>query len=134
MKLRFVMSAFLLLAATLPAVAQYQWGRPRPPQAGACFYEDGNFQGQYFCLQAGQNWAAMPRGFNDRISSIRLFGGVQVRVYNDSNFNGISTRINHSVDDLTRMRVPGDENKSWNDRISSLSVYRANDDWDRRHP
>ena len=134
MRLRFVLSAFLLLSASLPIAAQYQWGHPRPPQAGACFYKDGYFQGDYFCLQAGQSWAAMPRGFNDVISSIRLFGGVQVRVYTDGNFNGESARITRSVDALTQIPLRSRPGGSWNDCISSLSVYRANDDWDRRHP
>lgn len=134
MRLRFALSAFLLLSTSLPLAAQYQWGRPRPPQAGACFYKDGYFQGDYFCLQPGQSWGAMPRGFNDVISSIRVFGGVQVRVYTDGNFNGQNVRINHSVDDLRKIPLPENRAGGWNDCISSLSVYRANDDWDRHHP
>jgi hypothetical protein len=134
MRIRFALCAFLLLSTSLPVVAQYKWGRPRPPQAGACFYRDGNFQGDYFCLQPGQDWAAMPRGFNDAISSIRLFGGVQVRVFTDGNFNGESARINHSVDNLTRIPLRSRSGGSWNDCISSLAVNRVDDDWDRRHP
>jgi len=29
---------------------------------------------------------------------------------------------------------PDNRSKNWNDRISSMAVYRANDEWDRGHP
>ena len=124
----------LLLVASLPAFAQYQWGRPKPPQTGACFYKDGGFRGDYFCLKLGDTWASLPRGFNDTISSIRIFNGAQVRVYSDSNFGGPNSRIMRSTPDLTRLPLPGNPAKHWNDRISSIAVYRARDAWDRGHP
>jgi Peptidase inhibitor family I36 len=135
MRLRVLFTAVLLLCLTsLPAVAQWQWGRPRPPQAGACFYKDSNFRGDYFCLKLGDRWPSMPRGFNDRISSIRLFGGVEVRIFNDDNFGGFSARINRDMNNLAHFRLRNNPSKSWNDRISSMSVIREHDDWDRAHP
>lgn len=135
MRLRLALITFLLLAFTsLPACAQWKWGRPRPPRAGACFYRDGNFQGDYFCLKVGERWPEMPRGFNDQISSIRIFGNARVRIFNDHNFQGFNVRLDRSVDSLLRIRLPQNPSKSWNDRISSISVYVDHDDWDRRHP
>jgi hypothetical protein len=124
----------LLAVASLPAAAQYQWGRPKPPATGACFYRDGFFRGDYFCLKLGDTWPSLPRGFNDQISSIRIFNGAQVRIFNDVNFRGPNSRIPRSVQDLTRLPIPGNPSKNWNDRISSIAVYRANDAWDRGHP
>jgi Peptidase inhibitor family I36 len=124
----------LLAFTTLPAFAQYQSGRPRPPKTGACFYKEANFRGEYFCLKMGESWNVMPPGFNDRISSIRLFSGAQVRVFNDSNFRGVNARIPRDVIDLSRFRIPDNPSKNWNNRVSSISVYRANDAWDRSHP
>jgi hypothetical protein len=57
-----------------------------------------------------------------------------VRIFNDTNFRGVNVRIPRSANDLARLPIPGNPNKNWNDRISSISVYRANDAWDRGHP
>lgn len=135
MRLRFALTTLLLLGfATLPAIAQRQWGRPTPPRMGACFYRDADFRGDYFCLKVGERWPQMPPGFNDQISSIRVFHGARVRIFNNDNFNGINVRINRDIDTLARIRLPDNPSKSWNDRISSIAVYQDRDDWDRGHP
>ena len=85
-------------------------------------------------MRQGENWPALPGGFNDGISSIRVFNGAQVRIFNNSNFGGVNVRIRRSVPDLRGLRLPDNPSKTWNDRISSLAVYRAHDEWDRRHP
>lgn len=102
-----------LLAWVGPAEAQ-RWGRPRPPRAGACFYQNASFGGDYFCVQAGDEYDVMPEGLNDRISSIRLFGDASVVVYRDPGFRGRSSRFTDDVDNLQLER--------WNDTISSLEV------------
>jgi hypothetical protein len=76
----------------------------------------------------------MPSGFNDKIRAIRLFSGAQVRIFNDSNFRGVNSRINRDVSDLSYYKLSSNPSKNWNDRISSMAVYRANDSWDRGHP
>jgi hypothetical protein len=124
-------AVFLLAATSLPALAQHAWGRPHFPRAGACFYQAGGFNGDYFCMRVGERWPALPHGFNDTISSIRVFGGARVRIFNDHDFGGISTRIDHDVDSLLRYRIPENPAKSWNDRISSIAVIGDRDEWDR---
>ena len=99
---RALITLLLLTFTSLSAIAQYQqpqyqWGRPKPPKTGACFYKDSNFRGDYFCLKLGDNWSSMPSGFNDKITAIRLFSGAQVRVFNDNNFKGVNTRITRDV-------------------------------------
>ena len=89
------------------------WGRGSVPREGACFYEDSNFRGRYFCLSRGDSYASMPGGFNDRISSIRVFGS-GVSLYRDDEFRGRSTRVNRDVPNL---------GSTWGDRISSLRVF-----------
>jgi hypothetical protein len=132
MRFRFAFTTLLLLSVTsLPALAQRDWGRPHSPQSGACFYKDGGFRGDYFCIKDGERWPSLPPGFNDRISSIRVFGGARLRVFNDDNFGGISAMIDHDVDDLSRFRLPENPAKSWNDRISSIAVFREHDEWER---
>jgi len=101
----------LALAASAPAQT---WGRPRVPQSGACFYEHINFDGRYFCYRSGTSNDDVPRGLNNEISSIRIFGDAQVVVYRDGNFRGSSRHFESSVSDLRR--------EGLNDRISSFRV------------
>ena len=105
--------AALCIASADRAEAQ-RFGRGATPGAGACFYEDIDFQGDYFCVPAGEVIESLPRGMNDRISSIRTFGrGIEVSVFQNGNFNGRSARF----DDVRDLRQQG-----WNDRISSIRV------------
>ncbi len=134
MRLRFALTFVLLIFTSLPVFAQWQWGKPRPPKVGACFYKDAYFRGDYFCLKLGDRWPSMPAGFNDRISSIRLIRGARVRIFNHANFDGINLKIDHDVDNLTHIRLPDNVSRDWNDRISSIAIYHDRDDWDRRHP
>ena len=135
MRFRFALTAVLFLSfASLPAFSQYQWGRPHPPKAGACFYQDVGFRGDYFCMKQSDRWAVLPAGFNDKISAIRVFGGSRVRIFNDVNFQGSNLRVNRDLNDLRRVSLPDNPSKNWNDRISSISIYRDRDDWDRSHP
>ena len=90
------------------------WGRPGPPNIGACFYEHIEFGGRYFCSAIGAEVARLPSNTNDEISSIRLFGGAEVIVYRDGNFTGRSVRFIESTGDLR----PDD----WNDRITSFRI------------
>lgn len=90
-----------------------RFGRGQTPAAGACFYENPDFQGDYFCVRAGDVVESLPRDMNDRISSIRTFGRVEVSVFQDSQFSGRGARF-EDVNDLRR--------QGWNDRISSIRV------------
>jgi hypothetical protein len=90
------------------------WGRSEAmPSEGACFYEDANFRGQYFCAPRGATFRALPRGFNDRISSIRVFGS-DVRIFQDRDFRGRSREIRSDAPNLR-----GD----WKDDVSSVRVF-----------
>jgi hypothetical protein len=93
-----------------------QWGRPRTPSAGACFYRDANYRGDYFCLRSGEDLDQMPSGLNDRISSIRTFGGVEVVVFRNPGFSGRTARFYQDVSNL--------QSEGWNDTLSSLAVRR----------
>jgi len=90
------------------------WGRPDVPRSGACFYENPGFQGRYFCAALGELRTSVPEGMNDRISSIRIFGAVEVEAYKDDDFHGEARRFGRDIDDL---RAAG-----FNDRISSFRI------------
>jgi beta/gamma crystallin len=86
------------------------------PERGACFFKDANFQGGHFCVRSGESRSEMPSGFNDRISSVRLFGNANVALFKDHNFQGTRAEIHHDVQDMSRIRGA-------NDKISSLRVF-----------
>jgi hypothetical protein len=108
------MLGFVVFGAT--AAEAQRWGRPRPPRAGACFYQNANYGGDYFCIAAGEDLDQMPSGLNDRISSIRTFGDAEVTVFRNPGFSGRSTRF---AGDVSNLQLEG-----WNDTLSSLSVRR----------
>jgi peptidase inhibitor family I36 len=89
------------------------WGREQVPQEGACFYEDKNFRGRYFCAPRGATYKEVPEGFNDRISSIRVFGG-EVILFQDRKFHGKSTEVRNDVTNLKG---------KWSDKVSSIRVF-----------
>jgi len=98
---------------------------------GACFFKDIDFGGEKFCVRPGERMAMVPPGFNDHISSVRIFGRTEVTVYQGRDFQEPSLRIREDVANLQRFQVqPG---HSWNDRISSVEVASMRDpgDWDR---
>jgi hypothetical protein len=102
-----------LLGASSTLAAQH-WGRERTPQDGACFYEDADYRGDYFCARTGESLGSLPSGMNDRISSIRIFGRAEVTIFKDSRYEGSSRRIDDDVRNL--------KSENWNDRISSVRV------------
>ncbi|HEU5400524.1 MAG TPA: DUF3011 domain-containing protein [Terriglobales bacterium] len=116
---RFATVAVLGLLATSAAWAQFGNAQPN---SGACFYSDYNFRGQSFCMNAGQDAATMPPGFNDRIRSIRVFGRAQVMYFNDSQFRGASGTTSNDINDLRQFPLPNVPGKDWNTRISSIRI------------
>jgi hypothetical protein len=113
-----VIGVFCLFLAEA-ASAQPRWGRERLPQVGACFYEDINFRGRYFCVRPGEQLPSLAGGMGDKISSLRLIGSAEVTVFRDSNMRGRSARFTGDVRDLRR--------EGWNDQISSVDVSGRGD-------
>ena len=97
------------------------WGRGARPDRGACFYKDFNFSGDYFCMAAGQSYGYLRPGFNDQITSIRVFHA-EVIIFNDRDFRGVSGETHRSIGDLRNWRLPTDPRRSWNDKVSSVQV------------
>jgi len=114
---------FALIASgtllAVPASAAQRWGRGPVPDAGACFYQQPNYQGRYFCAREGEDMSAIPNGLNDRIRSIRVFGGGHVIVYSDDRYGGSERWIDYNVPDL--------RSDGWENRISSMRLS-----WERR--
>lgn len=110
-----VLAGGALFACSSAATAQ-DWDGGEIPRDGACFYRDANYRGPYFCVAGDDERPTLPRGVSDNISSVRVFGRSEVRVFKDSRFDGDSIALRDDVPDLSR--------EDWNDSISSVQVRR----------
>jgi len=113
---------------------ELRWGRGPIPRAGACFFHGTNFEGDYFCLAAGEAYESMPPDFNDAITSVKLFGNVAVVAFNDPGFGGIRLRFTQNIMNLSNWRTSDNPFKNWNNRISSLQVLGEGWREGRWHP
>src|SRR5258706_8686474 len=95
-----------LAAGSSPLLAQ-RWGHGNVPRDGACFYKDPDFRGDYFCVESGDGVGAVPDDMNDRISSMKVFGRVEVTVFKDVRFAGRSERFENDIRNL--------KSEGWND-------------------
>jgi len=116
----------LFAASRSSVTAQIRWGNPGEPREGVCFYEDADFRGRSFCARPGEDIPEMPRGMNDRISSIRMFGRTEIVVFKDVRFRGRSARFATDVLNLQR--------EGWNDIISSVRVLPGAPMWGDGRP
>ncbi|KFC66954.1 SH3 type 3 domain protein [Devosia sp. LC5] len=93
---------------------------PRPPQppvyedAGACFYSERNMRGRSFCLDQGETMDSLPRGWNDAIRSVEVFGGARVDLCSDQFQYGACVTLRS---DTPRLRGQIDS------QASSIDVY-----------
>jgi hypothetical protein len=86
------------------------WSEANQPRDGVCFYTDSDFRGENFCVNNNESSRNVGPRYNDRISSIRIFGRAQVTVFDNESFNGPRQTFNRDMPNLG----------SWNDRITSF--------------
>jgi hypothetical protein len=86
--------------------------RNNQPREGVCFYMDAGYRGDMICANSGESQRNVGERYNDKISSIRIFGRAEVAVFDDENFSGARRTFSQDVPNL------GD----WNDRITSFQV------------
>ena len=78
---------------------------------GAFFYSDEGYRGNRFCMDANERRDYVG-DYNDRISSVRIYGRARVTLYEHSNFGGDTRNVNGDMPEL-----PG-----FNDKASSIVV------------
>ena len=87
----------------------------RPSRDRICVYEDVNYGGRSQCWNADEEENNLNGlGWNDRISSVRVFGRARVELYRDAGFRGGRVRLDRDTPDLGTM--------NWGDQISSFQV------------
>ena len=89
------------------------WGYGNAPRDGVCFYTDAGFRGEEFCAGRNDRRRYVGKRYNDRISSIRLFGRARLIVYEDDDFDGDRRIITRDVANLAG---------TFNDKITSFEV------------
>jgi hypothetical protein len=97
------------------------WNGGRWDRGGACFYKGYNFSGDYFCMRRGESRDSLA-DYGGKISSIRVFGGARVIVFDDRNFRGANDSTGREVPDLRVWKVSSKYPHTWNNRISSVQV------------
>lgn len=89
---------------------------PVPPaRSQACFHTSPNFNGSSFCSGADR-LNSLDATFNDRISSVKLFGSAQVRLCSNTNLGGYCRTITSDTALLSGLI---------NNRASSLAVFTS---------
>lgn len=104
-------------------------GREYDRRPRVIFYQHANYRGDELVVYPGDaldnfSGRTFENGIslNDEISSIRVEGGAEVYVYENSRYRGQVLRLTESVRDLTGRLLPDNPSASWNDRISSFRV------------
>jgi hypothetical protein len=124
--LRFAALAVLFAGVLSIALPREERGHDRGPaehRPRAILYQDADFQGGFIVVDADRPVADLSVmqfsngvGANDRVSSIRLEGGAEVRVFRDAYFRGGSLPVTRDIRDLRRI------GGRWNDSISSARI------------
>ncbi|MFZ2099148.1 MAG: peptidase inhibitor family I36 protein [Oricola sp.] len=71
---------------------------PAPPAASqVCVYDLPNYLGASTCVNAGTSATAVPGFWNDRVTSLRTFGGASLRLCEHINFGGYCNVFNGNV-------------------------------------
>lgn len=89
-------------------------GTPAYNNTVVYFYQHSNYQGNKLAYSVA-DYAILPDGWNDQISSISIPPGIKVTVYEHSNFGGDSFTI-------TSNWTTTSWSDNWNDRISSFRI------------
>jgi hypothetical protein len=131
MNSRFALAA-LLLALPVAVLAQPRHGHGWQSTPRVYLYEHADFRGGVVVLSPGEfvenlaRWSFdNGRSANDRISSIRIEGDIEVTLWVHAGFHGEALRVNSDIRDLSE-RFRG--NLGFNDQFSSVRV-----DFDRHH-
>lgn len=124
-----VLLPLLLTMAPITANADPRDDNHRRGEPRVTVYQHADFRGASLTLHPGDTLDNLAgRGFeeggslNDRISSIRIEGDVEILVYEDSRYRGRVLRLTGSERNLADRLLPESVAASWNDRISSLRV------------
>ncbi len=70
---------------------------PPPPTKKVCVYDGPNFSGAHVCANAGISDDHLGPAWNNRITSIRLFGGAKIKLCQNYNYGGFCNTFSSNV-------------------------------------
>jgi len=73
---------------------------PPPGPKQVCVYDLANYGGQSVCVNAGMSASYIPGFWNNRVSSLRVFGGAKIRLCQNTNFGGFCNVFSTNVPQL----------------------------------
>lgn len=121
--IRSILLLLVGLVATSSLSAQY-----RPTEAKVTLFSGPYYTGERITLLANEkiddfNYTRFPsgRGANNRVSSIRVEGDVEVTIFLYREFSGEQISIHNSVSRLSRIQLRS-ERETWDNNLSSISV------------
>ena len=91
-----------MIGMAAAAASAQTWGRPQMPSTGACFFEEVNYSGQYFCTGADASTTRVPHGMENRISSVRVFGDAEVTLVSELGPLSFTRTFRSDISDLHR--------------------------------
>lgn len=83
-----------------PGYEQPQPPPPPPVQPRVCVYDLANYGGASICANPGANANAVGGFWNDRVSSLRVFGGAHIQLCQNINFGGFCNTFSTNVPQL----------------------------------
>jgi Beta/Gamma crystallin len=88
---------------------------------GVCVYEKPGYEGRYQCWAAGTDISNLSLSdWDDKISSVRVFGNGRLVAFRDKDFRGNQIVINRDSPDLALFPIGTSGN--WNQEISSVEI------------
>jgi len=135
--MRLLSCLFLLLLAHQTLLADrdpsHHNGRtPQGPRPVAILYSDPNYQGDTLEIKPGDEIRDLREirfsggsKANDRVSSIRIFGGLRLTVYADPGCRGDHVALTDDVPDLRRRMRPTPGVGTWDDTITAVRAEQS---------
>lgn len=87
---------------------------PPPPYKRVCVYDYANYTGASVCVNAPSASGSLGPAWNNRVTSLRVFGGAKIRLCQDPGFGGF---CNVFATNVPKLGVP------LNNRASSYQVW-----------
>ena len=78
-------------------------GFPLPGVKKVCVYKDAHYSGEHVCVNAGMSDSHINLAWNNKVTSLKVFGGAKIRLCQHYNYNGKCNTFASNVPHLGAM-------------------------------